>query len=61
MHDTVPVLSVGTAQVDDIGIEYLTVFFIESNPLVDQFFGRFRIIEARTTVTGLHTGPEEVP
>ena len=44
MHDTIPVLTVRSTQVDDVGVEYLTVFLIERDPFIDQFFSRVGII-----------------
>ena len=60
VHDTVPVLSVGTAKVDDVGVEYPAILFIEGNPFVDQFFSGVGIIQTGTAVAGCTPAPNRL-
>lgn len=55
VQESVPVASVGHAQVNDVTVEDSTVLLIPRNNLCDSLFGGIVIVESRSAITGLHT------
>ena len=56
VQDSVPVASIGLAQVNDVAVEDSTILFVPRNNLSDSLFGGVVIVETRTAVTSLHAG-----
>ena len=54
MHNAVPVLSVGFAQVNYVAIEYFAIFLIPVNHLNHGLLGFGGVVESRTAIACLH-------
>ena len=50
MHNSVPVLSIGTTEMDNVAIENIPMFLVPGDYLFDRLFGPLGVVQTETTV-----------
>ena len=60
MQETIDVPSVGPAQMNEVRLKNVAVFFEPTDPFLHDGFGGVRVVETRAAVAGLDAGAEIV-